>query len=125
MFSNPNTPLRTSKILLVLVLVFACGGLTGVALSRLQTAQASSSNTKLNANWKNITMNRMRTELQLTPVQAEAIEQALDDFTMYYQTLQAQMDEVRTNGKDRIQGVLNPDQRKKFDQMMTELKQIR
>ena len=70
-------------------------------------------------------MNRMRTELQLTPVQAEAIEQALDDFTMYYQTLQAQMDEVRTHGKDRIQGVLNPDQRKKFDQMMTELKQIR
>ena len=70
-------------------------------------------------------MDRMRKELQLTPVQAESIEQALDDFTMFYQSLQAQMDEVRTHGKDRIQGVLNADQRKKFDQMVTELKQTR
>ena len=119
-----HTPLRTPKILMVLVLVFAGGGLSGVALSRMQTAQASTA-VKLNANWKTMTMNRMRKELQLTPVQADAIEQALDDFTMFYQSLQAQMDEVRTHGKDRIQGVLNADQRKKFDQMVTELKQTR
>ena len=119
-----QTPLRMPKILLILVLVFACGGLTGVALTRLQTTQTATAG-KLNANWKNMTMNRMRNELQLTPVQAETIEQALDDFTMFYQSLQAQMDEVRTHGKDRIQGVLNADQRKKFDQMVTELKQTR
>ena len=120
MLGNPNSPLRTSKIILVLVLVFACGGLTGVALSRLQTAQAST--TKINATWKEMTINRMRKELQLTPTQAETIEQALDDFAMYYQTLQAQMDEVRTHGKDRIQNVLNADQRKKFEQMLGDLK---
>lgn len=124
MFPSSNAPLRTPKILLVLVLVFGCGGLTGVALSRMQTAQASTA-TKLNATWKKMTMDRMRKELQLTPVQADAIEQALDDFTMFYQSLQAQMDDVRSHGKDRIQGVLNPDQRKKFDQMVTELKQTR
>lgn len=124
MFPSSNAPLRTPKILLVLILVFGCGGLTGVALSRLQTAQASTA-TKLNASWKKMTMDRMRRELQLTPVQAETIEQALDDFTMFYQSLQAQMDDVRSHGKDRIQGVLNADQRKKFDQMVTELKQTR
>ena len=69
-----------------------------------------------------MTIKRMRQELQLTPVQSEAIEQALDDFTMYYQTLQAQMDEVRAHGKDRIQNVLSPDQRKKFEQMVSDLK---
>ena len=124
MFPSSNTPLRTPKILLVLILIFACGGLTGVALSRMQNSQAPTAS-KLNANWKKMTMDRMRKELQLTPVQAESIEQALDDFTMFYQSLQAQMDEVRTHGKDRIQGVLNADQRKKFDQMVTELKQTR
>ena len=41
---------------------------------------------------------------------------------MYYQTLQAQMDEVRSHGKDRIQQVLNTDQKKKFDQMVNTLK---
>lgn len=69
-----------------------------------------------------MTIKRMRQELQLTPVQSEAIELALDDFTKYYQMLQAQMDEVRTDGKDRIQNVLNPDQKKKFEQMVSDLK---
>ena len=91
-----------------------------MALSRRQTAQAST--TRINASWKEMTIKRMRQELQLTPVQSEAIEQALDDFTMYYQTLQAQMDEVRAHGKDRIQNVLNPDQKKKFEQMVSDLK---
>ncbi len=69
-----------------------------------------------------MTIKRMRQELQLTPVQSEAIELALDDFTKYYQMLQAQMDEVRADGKDRIQNVLNPDQKKKFEQMVSDLK---
>ena len=69
-----------------------------------------------------MTIKRMRQELQLTPVQSEAIELALDDFTKYYQMLQAQMDEVRADGKDRIQNVLDPDQKKKFEQMVSDLK---
>ena len=103
-----------------MVLVFACGGVTGVALSRRQPAQAST--TRINASWKEMTIKRMRQELQLTPAQSESIELALDDFTKYYQMLQAQMDEVRADGKDRIQNVLNPDQKKKFDQMVSDLK---
>ena len=119
MLGNNNAPWRTSKICMVLTLVFAGGAVTGIAVSRLSTAQAS---TRISANWKEMTINRMRTELQLTPVQADEIEQALDDFTMYYQTLQAQMDEVRSHGKERIQQVLNSDQKKKFEQMVNTLK---
>ena len=44
-----------------------------------------------------------------------------DDFMKYYQTLQAQMDEVRANGKERILGVLDDSQKSKFNQMMGDL----
>ena len=37
------------------------------------------------------------------------------------QTLQAQMDEVRTHGKDRIQTLLDDKQRAKFNKMLNEL----
>ena len=40
---------------------------------------------------------------------------------MYYQTLQAQMDEVRASGKERIVRVLNPEQREKFGRMISDL----
>jgi Spy/CpxP family protein refolding chaperone len=65
--------------------------------------------------------------LKLTPQQAEEIGTILDDFMMYYQTLQAQMDEVRASGKDRILKILTPEQREKFGRMLSELqaRQIR
>ena len=49
------------------------------------------------------------------------IEVILDDFMMYYQTLQAQMDEVRSHGKDRIETILDERQRAKFNKMLSEL----
>ena len=45
----------------------------------------------------------------------------LDDFMMYYHSLQAQMDEVRANGKARILLMLNERQKKKFEEMLDEL----
>jgi hypothetical protein len=51
----------------------------------------------------------------------------LDDFVMYYQTLQAQMDDVRATGKSRIMKILHDDQQQKFERMLADLqtKQIR
>jgi hypothetical protein len=65
--------------------------------------------------------------LNLTPDQAGQIASVLDDFMMYYQTLQAQMDDVRATGKNRIMKLLNDDQRQKFEHMLSDLqtKQIR
>ena len=64
---------------------------------------------------------RFRKELTLTDDQTREVAEVLDDFVKYYQTLQAQMDDVRANGKDRIVNILNPEQRDKFSRMMTEL----
>jgi hypothetical protein len=49
----------------------------------------------------------------------------LDDFVMYMQMLQAQMDEVRANGKERILRVLDEKQRDKFEKMLGGLQQAR
>ena len=54
--------------------------------------------------------------------QAAEIETALDDFSLYYQMLHAQMEEVMATSKSRIDQVLNEDQRKKFSRIMTDLK---
>jgi Spy/CpxP family protein refolding chaperone len=40
---------------------------------------------------------------------------------MYYQTLQAQIDDVRASGKERIVKILSPEQREKFNRMLSEL----
>jgi Spy/CpxP family protein refolding chaperone len=76
---------------------------------------------------KEISLQKFKKELDLTPDQAREIETILDDFVMYYQTLQAQMDEVRASGKERIVKILTPEQREKFGKMMSELqaRQIR
>jgi Spy/CpxP family protein refolding chaperone len=70
---------------------------------------------------KEISLQRFKRELDLTPEQAAQMESVLDDFVLYYQTLQTQMDEVRASGKERIVRILNPEQRKKFDRLMADL----
>ena len=60
-------------------------------------------------------------ELNLTQEQANEIESVLDDFVMYYQMLQTQMEDVRSKGKDRIVEALNPEQRQKFERMLDEM----
>ena len=76
---------------------------------------------------KEISLNRFEQELDLTPEQTQKIEMILDDFMMYYDTLQMQMDEVRATGKSRILRILDPEQEKLFEHMLDELqkKQLR
>jgi Spy/CpxP family protein refolding chaperone len=69
---------------------------------------------------KEISLQRFRRELDLTAEQAGQMEAVLDDFVLYYQTLQTQMDEVRASGKDRIVRILNPEQRKRFEKMVAD-----
>jgi hypothetical protein len=76
---------------------------------------------------KEVTLQMFRKELKLSDAQAAEVETVLDDFMMYYQTLQAQMDEVRGSGKERILKILNEEQKAKFNRVMGDLqsKQIR
>jgi hypothetical protein len=70
---------------------------------------------------REISLQRFKKELDLTPEQAVEMERVLDDFVMYYQTLQAQMDDVRATGKQRILKILKEHQKQRFEKMMEEI----
>jgi hypothetical protein len=128
MIPGGGSPWRNPRVLLIVFLIFLTGSAAGALGMRysLRTQLA-----KPTPSWKEggkeISLKQFRKELNLTPDQAVEIETILDDFMMYYQTLQAQMDEVRASGKDRILKILNPEQQEKFGRMMSELqaRQIR
>ncbi len=114
------SPWRSPRVVLTLFLVFLTGACAGALGFRyLRPAPASTLSWKEGG--KEVTLQMFRKELKLTEEQASEVETVLDDFVMYYQTLQAQMDEVRASGKDRILRLLNEDQKEKFSRMLTDL----
>lgn len=62
-----------------------------------------------------------RTKLDLSSQQTDQIAVVLEDYRHYYESLQDQLDDLRSTGKDRILQILQPGQREKFEKMMTEL----
>jgi len=105
---------------MVLMAVFLCGAAAGALTVRLAGSRPAPS-----PYWKEggrtLTIEMLRKELQLTPAQASEIETVLDEFVLYYQNLQGQMDDFRSDGKNRITRVLSPEQRAKFEKLMTNL----
>ena len=122
MNGGPNCSWRNARVIFTLLLVFLCGAAAG-ALGMRYGIQflLRRSGPYWQEGGKEISLQRFRHELNLTPEQAEQMETVLDDFVLYYQTLQTQMDEVRSSGKERILRILNPDQRKKFDRLLADL----
>lgn len=62
---------------------------------------------------KQISLQRLQKELDLTPDQTAQLKTALDDFSRYYQ-------DVLAIGKTSIYRILNDQQKHKFDQLMNE-----
>ena len=116
---------KNPQILLTLSLVFFCGALAGAVIYKLASQPVSAKQAA--AAWKDSTkeqtLKNLKRELQLTPEQAAEIETALDDFSLYYQMLQSQMEEVMATSKSRIDQVLNDEQRKRFSRIMIDLKE--
>lgn len=117
-----RTSWRNTRILGTLLLVFLCGAVSGALFMRLAgyTRQPPMISVWTKAG-KAAFLTKFKQELNLAPDQAKEIEAVLDDFVMYYQSLQGQMDEVRADGKQRILRVLTPEQREKFERMLHEM----
>ncbi len=107
------------RILLLLLAVFLCGGAAGALTARLAARRAPATYWKEGG--RELTLDRMKKDLDLTPQQAAEIETVLDEFVLYYQNLQGQMDDFRSEGKSRILRVLTPEQKQKFERMMNQL----
>jgi Spy/CpxP family protein refolding chaperone len=114
---------QNPRILTTLVMVFLCGALAGAITMR------SGLHDKLHrsaaAYWKDgqseFSYDRLKRDLNLTPDQAERLKTILDDFVKYHEDLQAQIEDVRATGRNRILQMLTPEQRRRFEQLSTGL----
>lgn len=113
---------RNPRILLTLSLIFLCGLTAGALAMRYGIhGMMHQPEPYWQEGGKQLALERLTKELDLSPAQAKELETILDDFVMYVQTLQAQMDEVRADGKQRILRILNDAQRQKFEQMLEQV----
>lgn len=106
------------KVLCILLLVFLCGAAAGALAFRVSYRATPVKAWREGA--REISLQRFRKELNLTEEQSQEVESVLDDFMKYYQTLQAQMDDVRGDGKERILRILKPEQRERFTRMLSD-----
>jgi uncharacterized membrane-anchored protein YhcB (DUF1043 family) len=110
------------RLWLAVFLVFSAGAVTGALIVR--SSQRSAQNRPAayyTINGNEVALQQLVKELDLDAAQAQQLEWILDDFVLYVQMLQSQMDEVRASGKTRILGILDEKQRAKFEKMMGDL----
>jgi hypothetical protein len=113
------------RIASTLLLVFLAGGATGMLGMRyglhdkLHRVVAAAPPTKEPS--REAVLQDFRTKLDLSPEQTDQIAVVLEDYRHYYESLQDQLDDLRSTGKGRIIQILQPGQREKFEKMMNEL----
>lgn len=104
------------RILLVLLAVFLFGMATGAFTTRFIASKPQAPS--WTESGKRVTIEMLTKELDLSPEQAVQIETVLDEFVLYYQNLQGQMEDFRADGRERIVRVLSPEQRAKFEKLL-------
>jgi len=123
MFETSRPTWQNPRILTMLVLVFLSGALAGAITmrsglhDRLHRANARY--------WSDdqsvLSYDKLRKELNLTAEQSERLKTILDDFVKYHDDLEAQIEDVRATGRNRILQMLTPEQRRRFEQLSTRL----
>ena len=106
------------KILCVvtLVLVFLCGAVAGALAMNLGVHTKLHQPTFDTPSGKAHNFEHLRKELNLSPAQAEQMRSILNDFWDYYRT-------VLSDGKVRVEQILNEEQRRKFEKLLQEAQQ--
>jgi hypothetical protein len=113
---------QNPKVLTTLLLVFVAGAFSGALGMRFGLHEVLHRGT---APWKDahankVFLDRCRKDLDLTPKQEQQMATVLDDYKLYYQSVQDQLDEVRATGKSRIMEMLDEQQRQKFEKLLTD-----
>jgi hypothetical protein len=112
------------RIVSTLLLVFLAGAATGMLgmryglHDRLHRVAASSPPRESS---REAVLQDFKTKLELSPEQTDQLAVVLEDYRHYYESLQDQLDDLRSTGKSRILQILQPGQRDKFEKMMNEL----
>lgn len=117
-WSNP-------RVLAVLLLVFVSGTLSGaIAFRVVRSKLRQQPPVAASPSWNNKEgfLSRYQKELNLTDEQTAKMAKILDDYKMYYQNLQEQLEEVRSTGKVEIIKILDETQRQKFEKLVADSK---
>lgn len=94
-----------------LALVFLCGAAVGAVVMDFGIHNRGRAPAFDTPQGKAAYFEHMRKELNLTPQQYVEMQSLLNDFWQYYRT-------VLTDSKDRVERILNDEQRKKFERML-------
>lgn len=60
----------------------------------------------------------LRAQLNLTSEQEKIVAKELDDYAKYYQNIEEEREDVATHGLEKIRSILNPEQAKKFNEIL-------
>jgi Spy/CpxP family protein refolding chaperone len=112
---------RIASTLLLVFLAGAAVGMLGMKYGlhdRLHRVAAAAPNRESS---HDAMLQDFKTKLDLSAEQTDQIAVVLQDYSHYYESLQDQLDDLRSTGLSRILQILQPGQREKFEKMRAEL----
>jgi hypothetical protein len=112
---------RNPRILAMLFMVFLAGGLVGAWTMRMIHRQFHQTAIFQPNASKQLSYDQLKDELNLSPEQARKLKSILDDFVRYNQDLQAQIEDFRATGKNRIRSILNAQQQQQFEKLCDQI----
>lgn len=123
-----NTKTRSEAAVLVLI-VFLLGAVAGATANHLWGERVWGKQLPPAPPSREQIVDKMTKELTLTPDQAKQFGDIVDDtrakIHAEYAAADAQHEQLRQAGRDRIRAILTPDQRPKFDAIMQKLDEER
>jgi len=122
MFASDRASWQNPRILTTLVLVFLTGAMAGaIGMREGLHAQLHRGVAYWRGDKAEFSYQQLKTELNLTPEQSERLKTILDDFAKYHDDLEAQIEDVRATGRNRIVQILTPEQRERFEKLSGKL----
>ena len=109
---HPAAGMRNTRVagIVALALVFLCGVAAGAVAHNLLHHSTLDSGVG-----RALYFDRLQKELDLTPAQSEQVQSVLNDMWSYYRT-------VLSDSKQRVELLLTPEQRRKFEKLLQEQK---
>src|SRR5271157_1942010 len=98
-----------------LSLVFLCGGVAGALIMDFGVHNRQRTPAFETAQGQTLYFERLQKELDLSAAQSEQVKSILNDFWQYYRT-------VLSEGRTRIEQVLTPVQRERFERLLQDQK---
>lgn len=113
------------KTLVVLVVVFLLGGITGIGIGGIYRSNTSASLRDSHRREREAMFEKMQRDLSLTEEQKNEMRKVLDETGTEFRALRNELrpryEELRLKTRGRMRALLAADQQQKFDNLMAEI----